>query len=112
MDQLPTPRPVTPLQATPPQLAKATTLEERVACKTLYFKARWSYRKIAEALDLSLRQVQYAISAGRITPQHRKKGRHGALDTPEKQLIILSLKKAHPLAVRSPQAAFAIISPA
>ncbi len=90
MERPKTPPPSTtpPSPITPSSPTKSTTVEERIACKTLYYHARWSYQRIAEVLGLSTRQVQYAVVAGRNTPTYRKRGRRGVLCTPQKQLIL------------------------
>jgi transposase len=72
---------------TPPTLRKETSRDERLRAYTLYFDAGFTQAEIALQLNLTSRQVQYAL-AYRITPQKQMTGRKVLLNTPQRKRLI------------------------
>jgi len=79
MDQYSVPTPKTP--------SKLATRDQRLQAHTLYHYAGFTQDEIALQLNLTSRQVQYAL-AHRLTPQKHKAGRKLLLDTPHRKHLI------------------------
>ena len=72
---------------TPKTPRKETSRDTRLKIQTLYFDAGWSWDDICLQLDVTPRQIQYAL-ATRLTPQKHRTGRHPFLDTPKRKRLI------------------------
>ena len=70
-----------------PKTPHSSTRDERLRIHTLYFEAGWTQDQIALQLNLTRRQVQYAL-AHRITPQKHYTGRKILLNTPQRKRLI------------------------
>jgi hypothetical protein len=72
---------------TPKTPTKSTTRDDRLQIETLYFTAGFTIPQIALQLNLTPRQIIYAL-AHRLTPQHRQKGCKVFLNTPQRKRLI------------------------
>jgi hypothetical protein len=72
---------------TPKTPSKQTSRDVRIRVHTLYFDAGFTQDEIALQLNLTRRQVQYAL-AHRITPQKHKAGCKVLLNTPQRKRLI------------------------
>ena len=64
-----------------------TSRDDRLRIQTLYFETAWEIDDIALQLNLTRRQIEYALEH-QPTPQYFRCGRHILLDTlKQKQLI-------------------------
>ena len=72
---------------TPKTPSKSTTRDDRLRIETLYFTAGFTISQIALQLNLTPRQIAYALSHP-LTPQHRHKGRKAYLNTPQRKRLI------------------------
>ena len=63
------------------------TRDDRLKVQTLFFHAGWTKDQIALQLNLSLRQVKYAL-AHRVTPQKNRSGRKPFLGPAERKQLV------------------------
>ncbi|KAK6587373.1 hypothetical protein PZA11_000663 [Diplocarpon coronariae] len=69
-------------------LRKQTSRDDRLKCETLYYDAGFTQDQIALQLNLTVGQVQYALS-NRLTPQKKRRcGRKVLLNTPQRKRLI------------------------
>jgi hypothetical protein len=72
---------------TPKTLRKQLTRDDRLRIETLYYDANFTQAQIALQLNISPRQVGYAL-CHRLTPQKPKCGRKVLLNTPQRKRLI------------------------
>lgn len=72
---------------TPKTPRKQCTRDDRLRIETLYFTAGFTQDEIALQLNVTRRQVQYALSH-RLTPQKQARGRKILLNTPQRKRLI------------------------
>lgn len=72
---------------TPKTPQKICTRDDHLRIQTLFFYAGWTRDDIALQLNLSLRQVKYALSH-RLTPQKSRCGRNPLLGSPERKQLV------------------------
>ena len=72
---------------TPKTPTHPTSRDDRLRIQTLFYTAGWSIDDIILQLNLTRRQVEYALDH-RPTPQKHHCGRHILLDTPKRKLLI------------------------
>jgi hypothetical protein len=72
---------------TPKTPSHASTRDQRLRIHTLYHDAGWTQDQTALQLNLTRRQVGYALTH-RITPQKHKTGRRVLLNTPQRKQLI------------------------
>lgn len=72
---------------TPKTPQKQTTRDIRLKIQTLYYTAEWTISNICLQLNLTQRQVQYALES-RPTPQRHACGRKAILDIPRRKQLI------------------------
>ena len=72
---------------TPKTPRKQCTRDDRLRIETLFFQANFSQAQIALQLNLTPRQVSYALTH-RLTPQKQRCGRMPALNTPQRKHLI------------------------
>ena len=70
-----------------PKKQSDLTRDERIQACTLR-DVSWKYAQIAQHLNITLRQVQYACTVGRPTPQKHRCGIKSALDDTSRQELI------------------------
>jgi hypothetical protein len=71
----------------PKTLKKQTSRDDRLRIETLYFDAGFTLDQIALQLNLTKRQIQYALSH-QLTPQNHIHGRKVFLNTPQRKRLI------------------------
>ena len=72
---------------TPKTPTHTTSRDDRLRIQTLYFEAGWEIDDIILQLNLTRRQVEYALEH-RPTPQNHLRGRHILLNTPQRKQLI------------------------
>ena len=72
---------------TPKTPTRITSRDDRLQICTLYYNARWEIDDIILQLNLTRRQVEYALDH-RPTPQKHLCGRHLLLDTPKRKDLV------------------------
>lgn len=72
---------------TPKTPRKQLSRDDRLRVETLYFDANFTQAQIALQLNISLRQIRYALSH-RLTPQKRLRGKRPYLNTPQRKRLI------------------------
>ena len=70
-----------------PKTQHYCTRDERLRVQTLYFDAGWTREQIALQLNLTLRQVKYAI-VHRVTPQKTRLGQCPFLGPAERKELV------------------------
>ena len=70
-----------------PKTTHQTTRDARIKAHTLYYDANWSIDQICLQLNLTRRQVEYALQH-RVTPQAYRRGRKVALNTPTRKRLV------------------------
>ena len=64
-----------------------TSRDDRLRIQTLYYDAKWTINDIILQLNLTRRQIEYALEH-RPTPQNHLRGRHILLNTPQRKQLI------------------------
>ena len=72
---------------TPKTPTHPTSRDDRLRVQTLFNQANWEIDDIALQLNLTRRQVEYALTH-RLTPQKHRSGRHLLLNTPKRKALI------------------------
>ena len=72
---------------TPKTPQKSCTRDDHLCIQTLFFQAGWTKDQIALQLNLSIRQVHYALHH-RLTPQKSRTGRRPLLGPAERKQLI------------------------
>jgi hypothetical protein len=72
----------TPKQPSTPH--HETSRDDRLRIQTLYYDAKWTINDIILQLNLTRRQVEYALHH-RPTPQKHSTGRYVLLNTPQRK---------------------------
>ena len=72
---------------TPKTPTYSTSRDDRLRIQTLFNDAGWEIDDIILQLNLTRRQVEYALE-NRLTPQKHFTGRHLLLDTPKRKALI------------------------
>jgi hypothetical protein len=70
-----------------PKQRKQTSRDDRLRIRTLYHHAGFTLDQIALRLNLTLRQIEYALQQP-TTPKRSSQGRKPYLDTPPRKCLI------------------------